>query len=55
MVMASVKCPECGFDIEIELPEKKSLIIRKCPKCKKDIRGPDRCCITVCRHPYKGE
>ncbi|MBW2965888.1 hypothetical protein KY342_02160 [Candidatus Woesearchaeota archaeon] len=55
MVMASVKCPECGFDIEVELPKNKSLIIKTCPKCKKDICRPDGGCITVCQCPCKGE
>lgn len=47
MVMVSVKCPECGFDIEVELPKNKSLIIKKCTKCGCDICGPDGQCITV--------
>ena len=51
MVMVSVKCPECGADIEVELPENKSLIIKTCPKCKKDICGPEGCLITVCKCP----
>ncbi len=51
MVKVSVKCPECGYDIEVELPKNKSIIINKCPKCKKEICGPDGCCITVCKCP----
>ena len=51
MVKASVKCPECGADIEVEVPDKKSLIIKECPKCKKNICGPGGCCITVCAQP----
>ena len=51
MVYASIKCPECGHDIEVEVPEKKSLIIKKCPACGKEICGPDGCCITVCQCP----
>lgn len=51
MVKATVKCPECGFDIEVEVPKNKSTIIKKCPECKKDICGPDGCCITVCACP----
>ena len=51
MVNASVKCPKCGKDIEVELPEKKSVIIKECPECKEEICGPDGCCITICRCP----
>jgi hypothetical protein len=53
MVKASVKCPECGFDIEVEVPKNKSLIIKKCEKCGKDICGLGGCCITVCAQPEK--
>ncbi len=53
MVKASVKCPECKADIEVEVPKNKSLIIKTCPKCKKEICGPDGCCITVCAQPEK--
>ncbi|MBD3249433.1 hypothetical protein GF336_05290 [Candidatus Woesearchaeota archaeon] len=51
MVKASVKCPECGQDIEVDVPECKSIIINRCPECKKEICGPEGCCITVCRCP----
>jgi hypothetical protein len=55
MVMVSVKCPECGADIEVELPENKSLLIKRCDKCGKDICGPDGCCVTVCKGPCQCE
>ncbi len=51
MTHVSVKCPECGYDIEVELPKNKSLIISKCDKCGKDIKAPDGGCITVCACP----
>ena len=53
MVMVSVKCPECQGDIEVELPEKKSLIVKKCDKCGAEICCPDGRCITVCKCPCK--
>ena len=53
MVMVSVKCPECGADIEVELPKNKSLIIKNCKKCGKEIKSPDGGCITVCAQPEK--
>ncbi len=53
MVKASIKCPECEYDIEVDVPECKSRIIKTCPECKKDICGPEGCCITVCSCPEK--
>ena len=51
MVMVSVKCPKCGFDIEVELPKNKSLIIKKCEACGEDICKEDGGCITVSACP----
>jgi len=51
MVKASVKCPECGYDIEVKLPKNKSLIIKHCDKCNKDIKTSDGKCIIVCAQP----
>jgi hypothetical protein len=51
MVMVSVKCPKCKKDIEIELPENRSLIIKSCDKCGAEICNEDGTCITVCKCP----
>lgn len=50
-IYVCVKCPECGYDIDVELPKNKSIIVKTCPKCKKDICAPDGRCITVCACP----
>lgn len=51
MVMVSVKCPKCGYDIESELPKNKSMIIRECPACREEICREDGGCITICSCP----
>ena len=51
MVKVSVECPKCKGNIEVELPKNKSLIIKTCTLCGKDICKEDGNCITVCACP----
>ncbi|MBI2232616.1 MAG: hypothetical protein HYU56_01745 [Candidatus Aenigmarchaeota archaeon] len=39
----TLTCPECGHKQKMEIPKKVCMHFYKCEKCKKLIKGKDKC------------
>ena len=50
---ANIKCPECSYVQEIEIPEGKCLPFYKCERCKRIISAPRDICCVVCAYSDK--
>ncbi|HIH33619.1 MAG TPA: hypothetical protein HA227_05225 [Candidatus Diapherotrites archaeon] len=60
METAVLKCPKCGFEQELEIPESSCLQFFKCENCGELISAPNgECCVICafsnkkCGHPVK--
>ena len=47
---AIFKCPECGTEEEIEIPENTCLQFHECKTCKKQISVPKGECCIICSY-----
>ena len=45
---ANLKCPYCGFIMEVEIPQNGCLAFYKCQKCQKIISSPKGECCVIC-------
>jgi ribosomal protein S27E len=50
--IANVKCPKCGHETPVQVPQNACLPVYKCDRCEKMIHvpaGSDNCCV-VCEY-----
>lgn len=52
--MAKIKCPDCGHEQELEVPDNKCLWCCKCEGCGMDIKAPEDKCCVVCAYSEEG-
>lgn len=50
---AKMKCPKCGFEEDIEVPEKACLQFWKCKSCGEMVSAPKNECCVVCAYSDK--
>jgi hypothetical protein len=50
---ADIKCPECSYVQEIEMPENMCLTFYKCERCKRIISAPKDICCVICAYSDK--
>lgn len=53
MDKANIKCPECSYVQEMEIPKGKCLPFYKCDKCEKLISAPKDICCVICAYSDK--
>lgn len=53
MPSAKLKCPECGFTEELEIPKNKCLAFYKCKKCSHLMRAGEGACCVICAYSDK--
>lgn len=53
MIKANIKCPECQYVQEIEIPKSSCLPLYKCDKCQKVISAPKDICCVICAYSDK--
>ena len=51
--IANLKCPYCGYMMEVEIPQKGCLVFWKCEKCQKLITTPEDECCVICAYSDK--
>lgn len=50
---ANLKCPECGYIREIEIPKSSCLHFYECPSCHKTITPTQGSCCVICAYSDK--
>lgn len=50
---ATFKCPECGAEEEIEIPENVCMQFHKCKSCRKLIATSEEKCCVICSYSDK--
>jgi hypothetical protein len=53
MKQVIIKCPECGADINIEVPKNACVAVVKCNACGAQITTKPECCCVICCYSDK--
>ena len=46
----TIKCPECGHDIKIEVPKNACVAVAKCEECGRELCTKEGECCVICSY-----